>query len=53
MKEIDITFRDIDDQRILQSDGMTAFWLIICVLGFSWIWGFHRKTENCNVFPFT
>ena len=47
-----ITSRDIDDQRILQSDWARAFRLILWELEFSQTLGLHGKTENYNDFYF-
>ena len=47
-----IASRDIDDQRIWQSDWTRAFCLIIWKPEFSQIFSFHRKTKSCNVFSF-
>ena len=47
-----ITSEDIDDQRTLQSDWMTAFWPVTCESEFFQIWGLDRKTKSNNDFHF-
>ena len=42
--------KDLDDQRILESDWTITFWLITCKQEFFQISGFHSKTESCNVY---
>ena len=47
-KKLMLTSRDVDDQRILQSDWTWAFWPITSEPKM----GLHRKTENCNALHF-
>lgn len=44
--------RDIDDQRILRSDWMRAFWPVTCQTNFSQLQILYRKTKNFKVFQF-
>ena len=43
---------DIDDQKILQSDWMRAFWPTTYKEEFSQIWDLHRETDDCKFFQF-